>query len=184
MDLEQTVRNVLDSLPVIFTASDVVERTGLPPSTTFKVNAVLKRLAEQGVVTRSVVLGRKGSGRPPFGWSAKVLLSPQGVVDFAVEHVLPSMPRLFSLRDLMDRLQVGSGLRGLLNTTLNRLAAEGKIVRCTERQPGTRGRPAPRWSADPKTVADEIRIRELLAKGAVDLSSRLDRLTKPWDPKV
>lgn len=183
MDLEQITRSVLDSLPGIFTADDVVARAGLSTSSTFKVNAILKRLAGQGVVYRSLVLKAEGSGRPPFGWSTDPRLTAENVVRLSVEEVLPSMPRLWTVRDLATRLQVGSRLRPRLVEALDQLVEAGKVIRTTERVLGP-GRPKMYWSADPRTIEMELRIRELRRKDTDDRHSRLERLLKPFDPKV
>jgi hypothetical protein len=158
MDLETLVTESLNRMPVVFTAADVVTANGLGQNSVFKINTVLKRLAERGVVVQSVLFRQSKMGRPPFAWSTDPAATVENLVDAAILTTLPRMPPVWTVLDLLSEMDLGFPYRKRFEAGLERLSHQGKVC-CTSEVVRLRGPVVPRWTTHPFNIRMELKAR-------------------------
>ena len=169
----------MDELPAVFTVQDVLSVTGMSRKRGGAIRVVLDGLIGDGVLFRSVVVGRRQRGRPPIAWSKTRDGIREEVIYQQVSDVLGSLPRYFTMKELLAGIGMSQRFRLSVRGALDRLEDEGHVVRVSDRQMERKGRPPALWSANRDVILAELSFQAIRARERQD---RLERLSKTWDP--
>lgn len=182
-----TVRTRIEAiwnlLPTVFTTRDVLVRARMSKDQGSTVRVILDAMVDEGLLYHSMVAEQK-LGRKPTAWSKERSYLRDDVLAATIRSVLPRMPVKFTVDDLLAAIGMSQRMTEKVCAALARLAASSTVLRVTD-TPSSPGRHTDVWTADPRTIADEIDFKQrkaiaLAASGSQ--ASGIDRMFRPWDP--